>query len=136
PGGWSAPSPTGANPGYTTANTGSLSVSGQTITVSSVTLAGGATMTITYGSTASGGPGATAPVTAGAQSWTTQERSSAGGTLTNLAASPSITVVDTTAPSSPSLTFGSFTNASATGTTVYIRQGSAGGFTVTGTSTD
>ena len=54
----------------------------------------------------------------------------------NLAASPSITVNDTTAPSAPGLTVGSFTNASATGTTVYIRQGIAGGFTVTGTSSD
>ncbi|MCA1684078.1 MAG: hypothetical protein LC708_02995, partial [Actinobacteria bacterium] len=54
----------------------------------------------------------------------------------NLGASPSITVNDTTAPSAPGLTFGSFTNASVSGTTVYIRQGAAGGFTVTGTSSD
>src|SRR5205085_5168147 len=47
-----------------------------------------------------------------------------------------ITVNDTTAPSAPSLSFGSFANASATGTTVYVRQGAAGGFTVTGTSSD
>src|SRR5207248_7809589 len=46
------------------------------------------------------------------------------------------TVNDTTAPSAPNLNYGSFTNASVTGSTVYIRQGSAGGFTVTGTSSD
>src|SRR5207302_7390764 len=46
PSGWNAPSTTGSNPGYTTSSTGTVSVSGQTITVSSVTLAGGATMTI------------------------------------------------------------------------------------------
>ena len=136
PAGWSAPSTTGTAADYTTASSGTVSVSGQTITVSSLTLAGGATVTVTYGSTAGGGPGATAPVPAGAQTWQAQDKSSAGGTLTNLAASPSITVNDVTAPSAPGLTFGSFTNASVTGTTVYIRQGAAGGFTVTGTSND
>ena len=53
--------------------------------------------------------------TAGAQTWQAQEKSSAAGTLTDLASSPSITVSDTTAPSAPTLSFGSFTNASATG---------------------
>ena len=60
PAGWSAPSTTGANAGYTTASSGTVSVASQTITVSSLTIAGGSTFTITYGSTASGGPGATA----------------------------------------------------------------------------
>src|SRR5207302_11377483 len=41
PSGWNAPSTTGSNAGYTTSSTGSVSVSGQTITVSSLTLAGG-----------------------------------------------------------------------------------------------
>ena len=136
PTGWSAPSTTGSNAGYTTSSSGTVSVAGQTITVSSLTLLGGSTFTITYGDTGSGGPGATAPVPAGAQTWQAQEKSSSSGTLMNLAASPSITVNDPTAPSAPGLTFGSFTNASATGTTVYIRQGTAGGFTVTGTSSD
>ena len=104
--------------------------------MASLTLGAGSTFTITYGDTSGGGPGATAPVPAGAQTWQAQEKSSSGGTLMNLAASPSINVVDVTAPSAPSLSFGSFTNASATGTTVYIRQGVAGGFTVTGTSSD
>ena len=136
PTGWNAPSTTGANAGYSTSSAGTLTVSGQTITVSSVTLTAGSTFTIVYGSTAGGGPGATAPVPAGAQTWQAQEKSSSGGTLMNLASSPSITVIDVTAPSAPSLAFGSFTNASVTGTTVYIRQGTAGGFTVTGTSGD
>src|SRR5205807_1170755 len=35
PAGWSAPSTTGSNAGYTTSSTGTVSVSGQTITVSS-----------------------------------------------------------------------------------------------------
>src|SRR5205807_8085216 len=92
PSGWSAPSTTGANAGYTTATAGTVSVSLQTITVSSLTLAGGSTFTITYGSTAGGGPGATATSTTGAQTWTTQEKSTANGSLTDIASSPSITV--------------------------------------------
>src|SRR5262249_41632495 len=44
--------------------------------------------------------------------------------------------VDTSAPSVPSLSFGSFTNASATGSTVYVRAGHAGAFTVTASSSD
>ena len=56
PAGWNAPSTTGANAGYTTASTGTLAVAGQTITVSALTLAGGSTMTITYGSTAGVAP--------------------------------------------------------------------------------
>src|SRR5256886_1846001 len=92
PGGWSAPSTTGANAGYTTASSGTVSVSSQTITVSSLTLAGGSTFTITYGSTAGGGPGATATSTTGAQTWQAQEKSTAAGSLTNLGSSPSITI--------------------------------------------
>src|SRR5204862_211906 len=58
PAGWSAPSTTGANAGYTTSSAGTLGVAGQTITVSSLTLASGNTFTVTYGDTGSGGPGA------------------------------------------------------------------------------
>ena len=93
PAGWNAPSTTGANGGYSTSSAGSLSVAGQTITVSSLTLAGGNTFTITYGSTAGGGPGATAPSTAGAQTWQAQEKSISTSSLANLASSPSVTVL-------------------------------------------
>jgi large repetitive protein len=44
--------------------------------------------------------------------------------------------VDNTPPSAPLLSFGSFTNASSTGSTVYYLPGVAGGFTVTASSTD
>src|SRR5262249_34033449 len=80
PSGWSAPSTTAANAGYTTASSGTVAVAGQTITVSGVTVSGGGTMTITYGSTASGGPGATAPSSTGAQTWQAQQKSKSGGT--------------------------------------------------------
>ena len=49
-------------------------------------------MTITYGSTAGGGAGATATATTGAQTWQAKERSTNAGVLTNLGASPSITI--------------------------------------------
>ena len=90
--GWSAPSTTASAAGYTTASTGTVSAAGQTITVSGVTLAGGATMTIVYGSTAGGGPGATASATAGANAFSTQQRSTGGGTLASIGASPSVNV--------------------------------------------
>ncbi|HEX4525926.1 MAG TPA: invasin domain 3-containing protein, partial [Gaiellaceae bacterium] len=92
PAGWTAPSTTGANAGFTTSSTGTLAVAGQVITVSNVTIAAGATLTITYGSKASGGAGATASTTAGSQSWSAAEASTSGGTVTALASSPSITV--------------------------------------------
>src|SRR5205807_4250070 len=95
PSGWSAPSTTGSNAGYTTSSAGSVSVSGQTITVSSLTLAAGNTFTVTYGDTSGGGPGATATSTTGAQTWQAQQKSISGSTLTNLGSSPSITVYAT-----------------------------------------
>ena len=92
PSGWAAPSTTSNNAGYTTSSTGTVSAAAQTITVSSLTLAGGATATITYGATSGGGPGATATATTGAQTWQAQQKARSAGTLTNLGSSPSITV--------------------------------------------
>src|SRR6185295_13495676 len=59
PAGWSAPSTTGAIAGYST-------------------------FTITYGDTGSGGPGATATSSTGAQTWQAQEKSTSAGSLANL----------------------------------------------------
>src|SRR5205823_13239653 len=47
-----------------------------------------------------------------------------------------IAKVDTSAPAAPSLSFGSFTNATALGSTVYFRQGASGGFTVSAAGSD
>ena len=47
PANWSAPSLTSSNAGYTTSSTGTVGVSGQVITVTGVTLAANATLTIT-----------------------------------------------------------------------------------------
>ncbi|HEY7396767.1 MAG TPA: Ig-like domain-containing protein [Gaiellaceae bacterium] len=51
-------------------------------------------------------------------------------------ASSATVKVDTSAPTAPALTFGSFTNASASGSTIFVRPGSNGGFTVGASSTD
>jgi parallel beta-helix repeat protein len=92
PVGWSAPSTTGTSPGYSTASSGALSVSGRVITVGGVTLAGGQTLTIVYGSKTAGGSGAIAPSSPGSQLWQAQERSSIAGVFANLANSPAIQV--------------------------------------------
>src|SRR5436309_1092750 len=117
PSGWTAPSTTSDNAGYTTASSGTLSVSSQTITVSSITLAGGSTFTITYGDTSGGGSGATATSSTGAQTWQAQAKSTSGGSLANLASSPSITVY--AADGSGTLTAGtSAVSGSQTGRTI------------------
>ena len=104
PVGWTAPNTSAGTAGYTTASTGTVGTAGQKITVTGVTLAAAATMTITYGS--GGGGGATATTTAGPATWQVQQRSVTGGTLTNLAASPSINVYDANAAGSISQTAG------------------------------
>src|SRR6266851_5749981 len=90
PSGWSAPSATSGTAGFTTASTGAVSVSGQTATVSNLTLASGATLTVTYG--AGGGPSAAlTPNTTGTNTFSAKEASASSGTLTALAASPVMT---------------------------------------------
>ncbi len=55
----------------------------------------------------------------------------AAGNVEDAPGSPDAqTTLDGERPTDPALSFGSFTNASATGTTVFIREGVAGGFTV------
>jgi virginiamycin B lyase len=92
PAGWDAPTTSGTANGYSVASTGSLSVSGQVITVTGVTLANNGSFTITYGSTGGGGAGATAPSGTGSQTWHVQEYSTSGGTLADINVPPSITV--------------------------------------------
>jgi parallel beta-helix repeat protein len=93
PAGWSSPSTLGTSAGYVATSRGSIAVSGSTIVVSGLNLLGGNTFTISYGSKAAGGPGATAPAIAGSQTWAANERSSTGGLGTALASSPVVTVL-------------------------------------------
>ena len=90
--GWSPPSTTGSSAGFTTSTCGTVGVSGTTIEVTGVTLAGGGTCTIAYGSKTSSGPGASAPSSPTTSTFTTLEKSTAGGTLTGLGTSPQVTV--------------------------------------------
>jgi hypothetical protein len=92
PAGWSAPSTSPAAPGYVTSSAGKVSVSGRTITVSIHILASRHTLTITYGSRAAGGSGATSPSATGKQTWQAREQSVSDGTLTELASPPQVTV--------------------------------------------
>jgi hypothetical protein len=86
PAGWSLPSST-SGPGFTTASTGTVSVSGQTVLVSGVTLAAATTLTITYGAST----GATAPSTTGPKTFTASSRATNAGATLPLAVSPVIT---------------------------------------------
>jgi hypothetical protein len=86
PSGWSLPSAT-SGPGFTTASTGTVSISGQTVQVSGVTLGGGTQMTITYGAST----GATAPSTVGPKTFAAASRTTGVGVSTPLAVSPVIT---------------------------------------------
>jgi hypothetical protein len=90
PTGWSAPSTTGSDPGFTSSDCGTVGVSGTTVQVTGVTLAGTASCTIVYGSTASGGSGASAPSSDGSSAFSAQEASTSSGTLTALGISPSV----------------------------------------------
>jgi hypothetical protein len=92
PAGWSAPSVTATAAGDSTSTCGTVSITGTTIVVSGVTLADGATCTITYGSMAGTGPGATAPSSPGPSMFDASEMSISGGLLTPLATSPSVTI--------------------------------------------
>ena len=92
PDGWSAPSLEPLARGYSTASKGQLAIANRTIVVSNVTVPGGTTMTITYGSKAAGGPGARSPSNTGNQTWLTRQRSTSAGILRKLVASPIITV--------------------------------------------
>ncbi|MBX6351037.1 MAG: S-layer homology domain-containing protein [Clostridia bacterium] len=92
PAGWSPPSTNAEDPGFTTASDGTLSVAGNTITVAGLTLSAGETVTITYGDRSGGGPGATAPTTAGPQTWQARSKASTSGALTDLAVSPVVAV--------------------------------------------
>jgi hypothetical protein len=92
PAGWSAPSTTANVAGATTSTCGTVGVTGTTVQITGVTLTGGS-CTITYGSKAGHGPGATAPSSQGMSTFTAQEKSTAGGTLTALSSSPAVTTV-------------------------------------------
>jgi hypothetical protein len=90
PTGFTAPSLSSASPGFVESSTGTVTVSGQTITVSLLRLAPGQLVKITYGSAANGG--VTAPTKTGGYTFAVKEVSTETGTLTALSTSPVVTV--------------------------------------------
>lgn len=94
PPGWTPPVTTDAA-GCTTATNGTVTTSGQAITVS-LTLPSNGQVIVSYGATAGGsctsGDGAVAPTTTGAPLWQAQVRLATGSTFTNLSSSFAIDV--------------------------------------------
>src|SRR5205814_2042144 len=91
PAGWQTPQTSNPFGGAAWATTacGSVSVTGSTIHVTGLTLNAGDTCgPITYGNKFFGGAGSSAPASSGTSTFTTQEKSTSGGTLTNIATSP------------------------------------------------
>lgn len=93
PTGWpDAPSTNPKTAGYVTSTCGTLlSLAGRTIVANGVTLAAAHTCTITYGSTAGGGPGAAAPSAITTYTFRASEASTPG-TPKALATSPTVTI--------------------------------------------
>ncbi len=95
PAGWTPPVTTNGA-GCTTALSGTVTTSGQTIVVSGLTLPANTSVVVDYGATAGGscaaGDGAAAPSTPGASTFSATERSTPEGTLTTIGASPIVIV--------------------------------------------
>jgi hypothetical protein len=92
PPGWSLPATNPQAPGYTTATLGRISTSARTISVSRLTLRSKGQLTVVYGSTTRGGPGAK-PRAAAAAVWHVREQSSSNGSLIAVASSPVVRVL-------------------------------------------
>ncbi len=96
PTGWTAPTTSNAA-GCVSSASGSVAISTRTIQWSGLTIAGGGTATITYGATSggscAGGDTATASSSnPGTNTFTTTEKSSAGGALTAIGVSPTVNI--------------------------------------------
>ena len=94
PASWTTPQlGSNAAAGFVSTTTGTLSVSGQVIRVNSLTLAIGASVTVTYGDVSTNSAGAAvAPSTSGTSIFAASLQATAAGTLTPLAAPPSVVV--------------------------------------------
>ncbi|MDQ0917533.1 fibronectin type III domain-containing protein [Paenibacillus sp. V4I5] len=112
PAGWTVPNAVYGSRGYATASTGVLSISGQTLTVTGITLPDGGEMTITYSDV-------TSPGTSGTYTFNAKSKMTVSGTLTGIAASPQVMVAsDSTQPTWDANGVLSFSNLSTNGLTV------------------
>jgi len=104
PGGWSVPQGTSGIEGYTVASStgtiGTITFSGQTLTVPITTLASSETITVVYGSGGDLSKAKVQDVTGrgGSVLFAVSSKSSAGGTLTDIASSPTISLVARSIP--------------------------------------
>ena len=92
PGTWSLPTTTPGQPGYTTADAGVLTVSGNTIVLRSITLPANSTVTVTFGDT-SGGPGARTPSAAQITTFATASAPASASGAAGLARNPAVRVL-------------------------------------------
>jgi hypothetical protein len=93
PGTWTLPTTTPTNSGYTTSSAGVVSIVGNTIVVSGITLPAGKTMTVTYGDTTGGAPPAQTPSFAQATVFSARSRNGQSGAPAALAISPAVRVL-------------------------------------------
>jgi hypothetical protein len=93
PGTWSAPSTLPTDPGYVTSTDGTVRVSGTAIQVRGITSLANQPVTIVYGDTREGGPGAVAPLTAQASTFSSSSRTTSVGTSQPISLNPAIRVL-------------------------------------------
>ncbi|HET9187426.1 MAG TPA: cell wall-binding repeat-containing protein, partial [Acidothermaceae bacterium] len=118
PTGWSAPSTTNSDPGYTTSSLGQVRVSGTKIAVKGLTAIAGDTFTVTYGNTSSGGGGATAPSTARASTFTSSVSAVYGAAPKIITTSPTVTVWTPATPGQGAITVSPTSALTGTATTL------------------
>jgi hypothetical protein len=93
PGTWTLPSTTPTNQGYTTSSAGVVSIVGNTIVVSGITVPAGKTVTVTYGDTTGGAQPAQSPSFAQATVFSARSRNGQSGAAATLAISPAVRVL-------------------------------------------
>ena len=90
PTGWTAPSKSSTSAGFVQSTMGSVATSSQTITITALSVAPGATVTITYGNVANGAAGVKVGKSTGTFKFTTSEGSTSGAAFVALAVSPTV----------------------------------------------
>jgi hypothetical protein len=93
PGTWTLPSTTPTNQGYTTSSAGVVSIVGNTIVVSGITVPAGVPVTVTYGDTKGGAQPVQTPSFAQATVFSARSRNGQSGVPTALAISPAVRVL-------------------------------------------
>jgi hypothetical protein len=93
PGTWSQPSTDPTQPGYVTSTSGTIRVDGSEIEVRGVTAIANQPVSVVYGDTAEGGPGALAPLTAQDSTFSSGSRTTSVGVVKPIALNPALRVL-------------------------------------------